>query len=135
MSILREKVHDERLLRLIAHLLQAGYLEDWRYQATYSGSPQGSIVSPVLANSYLSKLDSFVETVLLPQFNRGDRRRINSEWRDFQQRAKSREKAGHWEEAKVFRKKMQAVPSLDPQDPNYRLLRYLRYADDFLRAI
>jgi group II intron reverse transcriptase/maturase len=132
LSILREKLHDERFLRLIAHLLQAGYLEDWRYQATYSGSPQGSIVSPILANIYLSKLDTFVETVLLPRFNRGNRRRINSEWQYWQQRAKSLENAGQWEEAKVFRRKMQAVPSLDPQDPNYRRLRYLRYADDFL---
>jgi retron-type reverse transcriptase len=66
MNILREHIHDGRLLRLIETLLAAGYVEAWRYHATLSGCPQGSILSPVLANAYLNKLDSFVETVLMP---------------------------------------------------------------------
>ena len=52
-GILAEKIPDGRFLRLIANLLQAGYLEDWRYHKTLSGSPQGGVVSPVLANIYL----------------------------------------------------------------------------------
>src|SRR4051794_12175060 len=76
-SILAEKIHDGRFLRLIAQLLRAGYLEDWRYQATRSGSPQGSGLSPLLANLYLDKLDRYVETVLLPASTRGERRRPN----------------------------------------------------------
>jgi retron-type reverse transcriptase len=40
-SILSEKIHDNRFLRLIDGLLQAGYLEDWRYHETLSGAPQG----------------------------------------------------------------------------------------------
>ncbi len=58
LSILREKIHDGRFLRLIETLLQAGYLEEWRYHETPSGSPQGGILSPLLANIYLDKLDS-----------------------------------------------------------------------------
>jgi group II intron reverse transcriptase/maturase len=59
LSILRETIKDERFLRLISGLLEAGYLEDWRWNQTYSGTPQGSIVSPLLANLYLDKLDKF----------------------------------------------------------------------------
>jgi group II intron reverse transcriptase/maturase len=77
LSILSEKIHDGRFLRLIGNLLQAGHLEDWRYSATLSGSPQGSVLSPILSNIYLDRLDRFVETTLLPKHNRGNRRRPN----------------------------------------------------------
>jgi group II intron reverse transcriptase/maturase len=52
-SILAEKIHDGRFLRLISGLLGAGYLEDWRYHRSLSGAPQGGVVSPVLSNIYL----------------------------------------------------------------------------------
>ena len=45
-SILAEKIHDGRFLRLIDGLLQAGYLEDWRYHQTLSGCPQGDLTRP-----------------------------------------------------------------------------------------
>jgi hypothetical protein len=77
LSILAEKIHDPRLLRLIKHLLQAGYLEDWRYHPTLSGAPQGGILSPLLSNIYLDKLDRFIETELLPRFTRGKSRKKN----------------------------------------------------------
>ena len=77
-------------MRLIETLLQAGYLEDWRYHATLSGCPQGSILSPVLANIYLDKLDTFVETELLPAYTRGrgHRRRTNPAYASLQARAR-----------------------------------------------
>ena len=77
MNTLREKIHDGRFLRLIETLLQAGYLEDWRYHTTLSGCPQGSILSPVLTNVYLHQLDTYVETGLIPQYNKGERRKMN----------------------------------------------------------
>ena len=64
---LAEKIHDNRFLRLIGNMLKAGYLEDWQYRETLSGSPQGGVVSPILSNIYLDKLDKFVEQVLIPQ--------------------------------------------------------------------
>ena len=79
--ILSEKIHDNRFLRLIRNMLKAGYLEDWQYHDTLSGVPQGGVVSPVLSNIYLSKLDTFAETVLIPQYTRGDRRKVNPEYR------------------------------------------------------
>jgi len=77
LTILREKIHDNRFLRLIGGLLRAAYLEDWRYNATLSGSPQGAVLSPVLSNIYLDKLDQFVVQRLLPRYTRGNRRRAN----------------------------------------------------------
>jgi group II intron reverse transcriptase/maturase len=70
-SILAEKIHDGRFLRLIEGLLQAGFLEDWRYHRTLSGCPQGGVVSPVLSNIYLDRLDTYIEQTLLPAHNRG----------------------------------------------------------------
>ena len=62
LEILAEKIRDNRFLRLIRNMLRAGYLEDWQWNATLSGAPQGGVVSPVLSNIYLHKLDEFVET-------------------------------------------------------------------------
>src|SRR6266516_3771232 len=73
-SILSENLHDNRFLRLITNLLKAGYLEDWKYHVTLSGVPQGGVVSPILSNIYLDRLDQYVETILLPAHNHGDRR-------------------------------------------------------------
>jgi len=78
--ILSDKIRDNRFLRLIDQMLKAGYLEDWRYHETLSGAPQGGVVSPGLSNIYLHKLDGYVETVLIPQYTRGARRRPNPEY-------------------------------------------------------
>ena len=75
-SILRERIEDEYFLALIWKLLRAGYMEQWDYHRTYSGTPQGSGVSPILANIYLNELDHFMAEYA-EKFNCGDRRRIN----------------------------------------------------------
>jgi group II intron reverse transcriptase/maturase len=64
MSILRRRIRDEHLLGLINNFLKAGYLEQWNLHRTYSGTPQGGIVSPLLANVYLHELDKFMEVTL-----------------------------------------------------------------------
>ncbi len=63
LSILAEKIHDNRFLRLLRNMLEAGYLEDWEWHATFSGAPQGGVASPILSNIYLDRLDKFVENV------------------------------------------------------------------------
>src|SRR5215212_3113299 len=131
-SILREKVHDNRFLRLIGNLLRAEYLEEWRYNATLSGSPQGAVLSPVLSNVYLDRLDRFVETALLPKHNRGDRRRCNPAWIRLRGQATRLEKMGRRDEGGQLRRQMKLIPCLDPMDPAFRRLRYIRYADDWL---
>ena len=80
LKILAEKIHDNRFLRLIANMIKAGYLEDWKYHETLSGSPQGGVISPILSNIYLHKLDVYAETVLIPQYTRGQSRKGNPEY-------------------------------------------------------
>jgi group II intron reverse transcriptase/maturase len=132
MSILREKILDQRFLRLIENLLKAGYLEEWRYHATPSGSPQGGIVSPVLANIYLDRLDTFVESTLFPTYNQEDDRKPNPTYRALLDRARYLRRTGRTEEGRTLRQQAQHLPSRLPDDPDYRRLKYVRYADDFL---
>src|SRR3989440_4797558 len=80
LGILAEKIHDSRFLRLIRNMLRAGYLEDWEYRETLSGCPQGGVVSPVLSNIYLNRLDEFIEQELIPQYTRGTSRKDNPEY-------------------------------------------------------
>ena len=132
LSILSEKIHDNRFLRLIGNLLKAGYLEDWKFNATLSGSPQGGIVSPILSNIYLDRLDKFVEQTLLTRHNCETRRKPNPEYKELKNRARRLAYWGHREEADLLFKQMKSIPTQDPNDPDYRRLRYVRYADDFL---
>ncbi len=132
LEILSESIQDNRFLRLIRQLLRAGYLEDWKFNATYSGTPQGGVVSPILANVYLDRLDRFVEGVLLPEYNRGMKRRKNPEYNRLACKAKYLRRAGRAKEAAVLNPAMRLLPYNDTHDPEYRRLRYIRYADDFL---
>jgi group II intron reverse transcriptase/maturase len=130
--ILSEKIHDKRFLRLIRNMLKAGYLEDWKYHDTLSGVPQGGVVSPVLSNVYLSKLDAFAETVLIPQHTRGERRKVNPEYRKAHYRLTRARQEGDRAKARQYQRQARTLPFGDPNDPGYRRLRYSRYADDHL---
>ena len=132
LSLLAERLHDNRFLRLLRGLLSAGYLEDWRYGRTLSGTPQGGVISPILANVYLDRLDQYVETVLIPAHTKGDKRRVNPAWEAARRRMVRQRDQGNYAETARLRQEMQQLPSRDPQDPNYRRLRYVRYADDFV---
>ena len=132
LSVLGEKLHDNRFLRLLQYLLTAGYIEDWKYGRTLSGTPQGGIVSPILANIYLDRLDKYVETVLIPAHTRGTARKYNLAWTRLKNQASRQRQRGNHKAALQLRKQMQQLPSVDPFDPGYRRLRYVRYADDFV---
>jgi len=131
-AILRERIDDERFIRLIENLLKAGYMEDWEWNATYSGTPQGGVLSPLLSNVYLDKLDQFVERVLIPSYHQGKARRGNPEYKHYEHFKRKAKKDNDREAYKAYDRKMRSVPSLDFHDTNYRRLRYTRYADDFL---
>lgn len=131
-STLSEHIQDGRFLNLIRKLLDAGCLEDWKFNRTLSGVPQGSIVSPVLSNILLNKLDHFVEQVLIPQYTKGVKRRVNKAYEHLIGQAHHLFKKGQREAAQRIRRQAQQLPSQDPQDPNYRRLWYCRYADDFV---
>ena len=132
LSVLGEKLHDNRFLRLLKYLLKAGYMEDWKHGHTLSGTPQGGVVSPILSNIYLDRLDKYVETVLIPAHTRGTARQKNPAWTRLKNQASYHRKKGNHVLAAQLRKQMQQLPSVDPFDPGYRRLRYVRYADDFV---
>ena len=71
MNILRENIQDNRFLRLIEGALTAGYCEEWKFHPSLSGSPQGGIVSPILSNIYMDRLDKFVQNTLIPENTHG----------------------------------------------------------------
>jgi len=132
LKILAEKIHDNRFLRLIKHLLQAGYLEEWRYHTTLSGAPQGGIVSPILSNIYLDQFDHFMETTLIPQYTQGLKRKENPAYSRLKRQIAAARKKGKHRQAHQLLRRAQQLPSRDPYDPSYRRLRYIRYADDIL---
>ena len=132
LATLGEKIQDHRLLRLIGQMLRAGYLEDWVWNATLSGAPQGGVLSPCLSNIYLDRLDRFVETVLMSGYTRGVLRRRHPEYmRVSNALARARNRGDH-AAVRVLRKQQRNLPTQDPLDPAFRRLRYVRYADDIL---
>jgi len=132
MHILREKIQDNRFLRLIEGALKAGYCEEWTYHPSLSGSPQGGIVSPILSNIYMDRLDRFVQETLIPEHTRNQERKRHSEYNRLAARVHQYRTKGDRERVKELRREMQQYPSVNPNDEHYRKLRYCRYADDFL---
>jgi len=132
LRILADKIHDQRFLRLIRNMLKAGYLEDWEYRDSLSGCPQGGVVSPILSNVYLDKLDKFVEQELIPQYTRGTRRKCNPEYDRIQYQLARARKRGDRAAARDLEKQLRSLPASDPMDPGYRRLKYTRYADDHI---
>lgn len=132
MELLARDIQDGRLLNLIRMSLEAGYMEDWHYNRTYSGTPQGSILSPLLANLYLHELDVFIEDTLIPQYTRGTRRATNLEYARLCYYIKVARQEGNTKRVKELEQQRRQRPSQDVTDPNYRRLQYIRYADDFI---
>jgi len=135
MKILAKDIQDGRLLNLLRMGLEAGYMEDWQYNRTYSGTPQGGILSPLLANIYLHELDVYIEDVLIPQYTRGTRRAENPEYRNYAYAIKCARKAGDEKRVQELILQRRKLPSQDVNDPNFRRLQYIRYADDFILSL
>ena len=132
LETLGEKIHDNRFLRLMGEMLSAGYLEDWKWGSTLSGAPQGGVASPILSNIYLDRLDRYVETQLMPLFNRGKRRAANPAYERASANIRNARRRGDRVAVRELRLHRRTLPSKDAFDPHYRRLRYCRYADDVL---
>jgi group II intron reverse transcriptase/maturase len=130
LDALGENIHDNRMLRLVSNMLDAGYLEDWVWNPTLSGVPQGGVASPILSNVYLHRLDMFVEKVLLPEYNRGGRREHSPVYRKAHGDLAKAVRRGDTAAVRSLRPKLRSLPTQNPRDPGYRRLRYVRYADD-----
>ena len=144
-GILRERISDDRFIRLIRKFLKAGYVEDWTFHNTYSGTPQGGIVSPILANIYLDKLDKYVKEYIR-HFDKGTKRRSGKESNDLTNERKrtvrklrkvkdGAEKAALVARLKAIEQERAAFPNGDEMDESYRRLKYIRYADDFILGV
>ena len=128
LSILSRKIKDSRFINLIRKFLKAGYMEDWKYYATYSGTPQGGILSPILANIYLNELDLKMEE-LKKEFDKPARYTRTHEynaksWQIEKIRHKinksedADEKAILISELRQLRKELRKIPAKDPSDKN-----------------
>lgn len=149
-NILRRRIHDEYFIALLWKFLKAGYMEDWTFHNTYSGTPQGSIISPIMSNVYLNELDRYME-IYMKEFECGKKRQKSEEYARWEQKLKylryklyAKDKWADMtaEERKTANDRIHAIRSemmkceySNPQDSGYRRLFYVRYADDWLCGV
>lgn len=132
MHLLSRDIHDGRLLNLIRLGLQARYVEEWEYHETHSGTPQGGVLSPLLSNIVLHELDTFIEDVLVPQYSRGKDRRRNPQFQRLTREMQKAQQINNTELLQKLTQQRRQIPCGDSDDPNFRRLKYVRYADDFI---
>ena len=140
-GILAKKIKDSKFLNLIRQFLKAGYVENWKYNKTYSGTPQGGICSPILANIYLNELDiKFRE--MKTKF---DRPRSKNEWKtpEYREIDNEMKKISYWidhttdreergtliEQYKALKKRLNTIPCHQQTNKKFT---FVRYADDWL---
>ncbi|CYX23669.1 reverse transcriptase [Streptococcus suis] len=131
-TMLSRQIQDGRFIRLIKNMLEAGYLDDWKFHKTISGTPQGGVISPLLANIYLHQFDKWVGEELIPQYTRGNKQKANSAYNRLSRRIKCYQDKGDYKKAHQLIVERRNLPSVDTYDTSYRRLRYVRYADDFI---
>ncbi|HER2169437.1 TPA: group II intron reverse transcriptase/maturase, partial [Streptococcus pyogenes] len=147
-NILRKRIKDENFINLIWKFLRAGYVENWVFHKTFSGTPQGGIISPILSNIYLNELDRYIDEYTT-KFNKGDKRTHNKTYHNIAGKIAKRKAKNKKEwslldhetrkqrayEVKQLYKELIKYDSKDLFDPNYRRMKYVRYADDFLIGV
>jgi group II intron reverse transcriptase/maturase len=120
-AILKKKIQDQRFLNLIWKLLNAGYMDlHGNKKDSLIGSPQGSIVSPILANVYLHELDEFVAGIQAKR-EQGRRKRHNLTYHRLSHK-KARLVAKGETNTKEFKdtiKQMRRLPTLQVDDPDF----------------
>lgn len=140
-GIIGSKIKDARLIKLIWKFLKAGYMEDWKYHSTYSGCPQGGIVSPLLSNIYLNELDKFAEKTAKEFYKPRDRVRTPEYTKiqckkDYAQKllktATGQKKAELLRKVKFLKSELRKVPCTSRTD---KVMKYIRYADDFIIGV
>lgn len=134
LEVLSRKIADGRLLNLIEKFLKAGYMEFRQVHNSLTGTPQGGIVSPILANIYLHELDVFMEQICDRETTERSRRK-NAVYQKLNITRFYARKKGDYEQAEALLKQMRTMHAQDPFDPGYIKVKYTRYADDFVVMI
>lgn len=143
--LLRKRIDDERFLNLILKALKAGYFEFGTFKETLAGTPQGSIVSPILANIFLHEFDEFVDKKIIGSFQKGKAKKRNPESRKISGRLEGvrrelsslsgEERASRVEAIRLYKKQLMEIPSSHPRDDSFIRIKYIRYADDWMIGV
>jgi len=144
-KFLQERIADDRFIRLIRKLLNAGYVENWVFHKSYSGTPQGGICSPILANVYLDKLDKYMREYKR-RFDKGKRKtgnpvmaRLDRDRGSFVKQLAEKNEKAHQDvlvkKIKAIEKERNKLTSRNEMDSNYKRIEYVRYADDFIIGV
>ena len=148
-EMLSKRILDKRFLRLIKGMLTAGYMEDWTFHKTYSGTPQGGVCSPILANVYLHELDEFLE-MMKSQMDTGKRRPTTPVYNHLAYQMKQLRKSIEADKGqgmfnpstslylskyRDLERERRTIPSRDPMYTGFKRLQFCRYADDVLIGV
>jgi len=140
-GIINSKIKDTRLIKLIWKFLKAGYMEDWKYNSTHSGCPQGGVISPLLSNIYLNELDKFAEKTAKEFYKPRDRVRTPEYAKVAHKKyyatkllktATGQKKSELLKKVKVLKSELRKVPCTSKTN---KVIKYIRYADDFIIGV
>ena len=147
-NLLRKSIKDEKFIRLMWKFLKAGYIEDFRINKTYTGTPQGGIISPLLANIYLNELDKYVGGILKYEFDMGDRKKTqkrNPVYRSLEYKAgQLKKKISNCKDENIRQQLIKDYKTVQQERSNtqviidstgFKRIKYVRYADDFLIGV
>lgn len=137
------RMADGKVMSIVSAFLKAGYMENWQFHKTYSGTPQGGIISPLLCNIFLHQLDAYMENLGANrvQTKREQHQRRNPEYRRIEssiQRSRKNLRGNPDRQVRnqlldrlqELEKEMRHTPYFDAR--HQAKLGYVRYADDFV---